>query len=458
MGTYSVITCLLICAIVQPGIQQLNQGNPGNTFGDSTNRRGLSNNPVVDGSTNHGMGIGGSVFRLTATELNPNPEASFSGVAPSNVIQKDLKDAHIVHTFLDGGLQRMLMGSQSQTRPVVNQVDQITKMINSPKTINDAFPDQELVDGNAVAVGSEGTAVGASFKDPSSQVNNLPSAFTPPKNRPNIRSPRMDFSNHLCKGTNKENILNSKLYWVVIGEQINRMQCPLGTRFSTSTCGCEHDIFKEKATICQPDLINTFDYGMEETSGKMLAHFASPDLKPNMTSGVLCFNGSQKLGYPRYNGYDFRSTVYIVLRFKTSVEYRDDVYPLLTNSEIDHMKREVKGPSLGIILNTTNELEVVMETKAGLNKDEVKSRISFPVTKPNIWNTVTLYYDDKFFIASLNGISKTLPVTGKIVIRNAPLMIGFSEQYGYFDGCIDDIFIFHCIPNERFMQEVKHIV
>ncbi|XP_033759741.1 uncharacterized protein LOC117341962 isoform X2 [Pecten maximus] len=358
MGTYFVFVCLLICAIVKQGLQQHGESLP-----LTTNSGGLSNSPVVGGSANPDMGLGGAVFRLGAAERNPNPDlqtslgsiadfrmtnvressgntaGGLSNQRPQNqnraaysnhVIQNDLKDTVIVHNFLDGSLQRMLMGSRSQPEKVVDQVNQLTEMINSPKTIKDAFPDQSLVDGNAVAVGSTGTAVGATFKDPTQQMHDLPSAFTPVKTSPPKDEFLIDFSNHVCKGQYRENLLNSQLYWVVARERIiARMQCPLGTLFSNSSCACTHVIQKSKADICKADLINTFDYGMDETSGNRLAYFASPDLTPTLSEGVLCFNGTQQLGYQRYNGYDFRYTLYIVLRFRTQERDRDELVPLV---------------------------------------------------------------------------------------------------------------------------------
>ncbi|XP_021372125.1 asparagine-rich protein-like isoform X2 [Mizuhopecten yessoensis] len=501
MGTYILFVCLLLFAFVKQGLQQptlgsqqgLNPGefsgaggsnpDPASQFSGSTNTGGLSNSGFVENSANPDMGLGGAVFRLGSAERNLNPELRASlgnpdfrmsdpsgvgnvavglfnqPVQPPNtpsranhVIQKDLQDTVIVHNFLKGGLQQMLMGrigNQPEVRNI-NQVNQINKLINSPKKIQDAFPDQKLVNGNSVAVGSSGTAVGASFKDPTQHANDLPSFFTPSKTKVNDRN-LIDFSNHICKGNRKEHQLSSKRYWVVQPKhKPHLMTCPVGTEFTTTTCACTHVPTQPKVKTCKPDLINTFDYGMDDSSGNYLAHFATKDLKPVESSGILCFNGSQEMGYPRYRSYDFSHSIYIVLRFITYVDERDQLFPLLTNCESDKLTGQYKEPSIGIVVNRTNDLVVFVETENGM------SLTSFAF-RTGEWNTVTLHYNGNMFTASLNGQSDAIPTTGNIEIRHAPLTIGYCERYGYFDGCVDDIYIFPCIPHRAFINRLKGI-
>ncbi|XP_060073082.1 uncharacterized protein LOC132552902 [Ylistrum balloti] len=400
------------------GLQQSGNVSPtpiSDIFGTSTsntepgNSGRLVNGPVVEGSAAPDMGLGGAMFRLGSSERNLNPDLHSSlgsvgdfrlnsmpvtgniagglsnqqpqhmnrPMSGNHVIQQNLKDRVILHNFVEGGIQEMLMGSPNQPSQAVNQAHQIKELINSPKKIKDAFPDQKLVDGNAVAVGSTGTAVGATFQDPTQQANDLPSSFTPKQQKPMHDANMIDFSNHACKGQHREHLLNSKMYWVVEkGKIIAKMACPLGTLFSNVTCACTFVPSKPKDAGCKPDLINTFDYGMDDSSGNFLAHFASKDLKPTLSSGVLCFNGSQKMGYPRYNGYDFRYSLYIVLRFVTYVKERDQLFPLLTNCETNMLTGEFRDPSIGIVLNRTNHLVIFIETDTKMSLTAFEINVS----------------------------------------------------------------------------------
>nr|B3A0P4.1 RecName: Full=Uncharacterized shell protein 26; AltName: Full=BMSP-like protein [Lottia gigantea] len=62
------------------------------------------------------------------------------------------------------------------------------------------------------------------------------------------------------------------------------------------------------------------------------------------------------------------------------------------------------------------------------------------------YNDVSMIYDGQNLKAKVNDIARSIPLTGKIEMRQAGLLFGACNGYANFRGEVDDFEMYECIP------------
>ncbi|XP_071179975.1 uncharacterized protein [Mytilus edulis] len=228
---------------------------------------------------------------------------------------------------------------------------------------------------------------------------------------------------------------NERFYFEEIpGLGMMTRSCPRGSQYNPGLCTCDRsdDVRRES---CRPELILDFHDGFNDKSGNNLA--VTPE-NVHIESGAARFDGSGKIRLWRFSGVSYGSQFTVTMKYKENPHSRTtEPMHLLSNC----FNPEVMRPSIDIAISPNKGAMFLATTdKAG----EKMAILKYNSTE---WKTLSFVYDGKFLTGSINGMTSRVPLRGVIEERPSALILGACDYFGGFDGLMDDVKLYLCVPH-----------
>nr|AKS48157.1 sushi-like protein [Mytilus coruscus] len=228
---------------------------------------------------------------------------------------------------------------------------------------------------------------------------------------------------------------NERFYFEEIpGLGMMTRSCPRGSQYNPGLCTCDRsdDVRRES---CRPELILDFHDGFNDKSGNNLA--VTPE-NVHIESGAARFDGTGKIRLWRFSGVSYGSQFTVTMKYKENPHSRTtEPMHLLSNC----FNPEVMRPSIDIAISPNKGAMFLATTDKGGEKMAI---LKYNSTE---WKTLSFVYDGKFLTGSVNGMTSRVPLRGVIEQRPSALILGACDYFGGFDGLMDDVKLYLCVPH-----------
>ncbi|XP_052793992.1 SCO-spondin-like [Mya arenaria] len=250
----------------------------------------------------------------------------------------------------------------------------------------------------------------------------------------------------------KESSLGGKWYEQKIGSVWTPRPCGDGTIYSHENCGCIYfyDGISQKDTVCEPDLLLTFDTLRKDIKRNVGLRVENVTY---LGDGTAHFDGTAAINDNIFSNAEWGTDVYMYIKFKP--EGKGQKQGLLHNSGCGPSDI---GPSVFVGIDRDHELYGAGNMNMKFAAVPIKTEFEYDFVNITVPDGEMIEAWFKFshgvFEAQVNGqtIRLDIPDATSIARRHGALNIAGNlcqigtEAYGPFLGIVDEVRVYKCKP------------